>query len=49
MRKGRTRLAGLILLLLLTAQVNAQKNYAFTAREAVDFAIKNVTETEHET
>lgn len=44
MRKGRTRLAGLILLLLLTAQVNAQKNYAFTAKEAVDFAIKNVTE-----
>lgn len=44
MRKGRTRLAGLIMLLLLTAQVNAQKNYAFTAKEAVDFAIKNVTE-----
>lgn len=44
MRKGRMRQAGLILLLLLGLQVHAQKHYAFTANEAVDFAIKNVTD-----
>lgn len=44
MRKGRTRQAGLALLLLLTFEANAQKKYAFNAREAVDFAIRNVTE-----
>lgn len=44
MRTGRTRQAGLVLLLLLTFEANAQKKYAFNAREAVDFAIRNVTE-----
>lgn len=44
MRKGRIGLAGLVVLLLLSLNVDAQQKYAFTAREAVDFAVKNVTE-----
>lgn len=44
MRTGRIRLAGSFVLLLLTLHLNAQQKYAFTAREAVDFALKNVTE-----
>ena len=44
MRKGRIRYAGSFVLLLLVLQLHAQNKYAFTAREAVDFALKNVTE-----
>jgi len=44
MRTGRMKPAGIFVLLLLTLHLNAQQKYAFTVHEAVDFAIKNVTE-----
>lgn len=48
MRKGwMMRLAGLSVIMLLSAQLKAQKKYAFTAQQAVEYAVKNVTEVKN--